>query len=250
MTYCIYQISDGESKKRYVGMTMHPDKRKARHFKELEANTHHNMQLQSGYDSGVGFQFKIIDWFQSFDEGRNEEIRLMRDDVKSGNSYNIEVGHDTCTNHPRREQIIAKRVAAQKDANSKLSVADREKRFVKRGDKNNNWRGGTSKKYCECGSRMALTAATCSKCQDKSGDKNPFFGKKHTKETISKLSAISKKRYDEGFRPTNSLKCEVDGVEYESYNHASRELGSPVVTIRYRCLSENPKFKRWIVYDK
>lgn len=45
--------------------------------------------------------------------------------------------------------------------------------------------------------------------------------------------------------PDNIIPISVNGVNYQSYNQASKELSIPVVTIRYRCLSKNIKYKDW-----
>ena len=37
-------------------------------------------------------------------------------------------------------------------------------------------------------------------------------------------------------------KITIDNVVYESYHDASKKLNIPIVTIRWRCLSNNPKF--------
>lgn len=47
--------------------------------------------------------------------------------------------------------------------------------------------------------------------------------------------------------PDNAVKISINNKEYDSYHSASKELDVPVVTIRYRCLSKNKKFKDWLI---
>lgn len=62
-----------------------------------------------------------------------------------------------------------------------------------KGEKNPNWRGGLINLTCSCGNKKNHYSKTCFKCRDLYGEKNPFFNKKHSKETISILSKKSKK---------------------------------------------------------
>jgi len=49
------------------------------------------------------------------------------------------------------------------------------------------------------------------------GEKNGFYGKKHSDETKNK---ISKKRM--GIKPSNRVKLSIDGKIYDSYGDASK----------------------------
>lgn len=64
-------------------------------------------------------------------------------------------------------------------------------------------------------------------------------------EMIRKLSEGRK-----GIKPTNRVKVLITDVEYDSINEASRQLNIPVVTIRYRCLSLNQKYRDWNILGK
>lgn len=72
------------------------------------------------------------------------------------------------------------------------------------------------------------------------GDMIKTLPKEKQLEIYKKLSESMK-----GKVPTNTLKININGVEYYSYAEASRELKIPVVTIRYRCKSLNLKYKNW-----
>lgn len=59
--------------------------------------------------------------------------------------------------------------------------------FNTKGSKNPNWKGGTTFKSCKCGNKKSYYSDTCLNCRDMSGNKNPFFGKKHTQENLNKI---------------------------------------------------------------
>jgi hypothetical protein len=71
----------------------------------------------------------------------------------------------------------------------------------------------------------------------RTGDKNPFFNKKHKLESKDKISIANK-----GKKPNNRIKISINDIIYDSYHDASKALNIPIVTIRWRCLSKNPNF--------
>jgi len=99
----------------------------------------------------------------------------------------------------------------------------------------------------------------CGNHYDRQGEKNPMYGRSHTKETIAKISNTKKGKplSEETKRkmcevrkgtpgpppqPGNqyaSKKCVIDGTEYRSTSEASRILGIPNPTVHYRLHSDN-----------
>jgi hypothetical protein len=71
----------------------------------------------------------------------------------------------------------------------------------------------------------------------KIGEKNPFFGKHHSEETIQKI-----KEKNKGRLPPNTITISIDGKIYISMTEASRQLNIPTPTILWRLKSNNPKF--------
>ena len=67
----------------------------------------------------------------------------------------------------------------------------------------------------------------------RTGEKNSFYGKHHTKETRQKLSELRK-----GKLPTNSKKVEYNGVIYASAGECARKLNISRMTVCYRCRKE------------
>lgn len=108
------------------------------------------------------------------------------------------------------------------------------------GDKNPNWNGGSSKHYCHCGNQIGYGVKCCIDCCDRSGKRNPFYNKKHSNRT---KKIISKK--NKGRLPPNTKPVEIDGIKYASASHASKKLNISPLTIRWRIISKNSKFKNY-----
>ena len=77
--------------------------------------------------------------------------------------------------------------------------------------------------------------------ENRSGEKNSFFGKQHSEETKKKLSEKRK-----GKKPSNVTKVEIDGIVYESLAEASRQTGIPSPTILWRIKSKNKKYGNYL----
>lgn len=92
-------------------------------------------------------------------------------------------------------------------------------------------------------------------------EKNPFFGKTHTKEIkkfLSELhkgkpkSELHKKKLSEankGNKPSNMIMVKINGVVYESILDASKKLDINISTLRNRLKSKNKKFEEYIIYN-
>lgn len=63
-------------------------------------------------------------------------------------------------------------------------------------------------------------------------------------EIIARMST-TKKALNK--KPPNRIRILVNDIIYESYHDASIALGIPIVTIRYRCLSQNIKYLNWYI---
>jgi group I intron endonuclease len=183
--YCIENIVNS---KKYYGSSMNIEKRLKSHLGGLRKGHHINVFLQRSYNKygEDNFSFYLV---EDMGSPSRAELHLREqqyiDDNQSG--YNIAPanGGDTLSKHPDKDSIIIRRKEKHIEWLKTLSPEDRKLRWGKTGSENPNWRnGGISKKTCpQCGIKViASCAETCSSCRPRSGQDNPFFGKRHTEE--------------------------------------------------------------------
>jgi len=169
------------------------------------------------------------------------------------------------TNNPNREDIIKRITETLNNKISNMSKEERVEKWGKSGESNPNYGKRWNDEMREIASlrrigiepinkgktnielygleRANIISDKLSKsASERIGDKNHFYGKKHSEESKDK---IRQKRI--GKKPINRIKLSVDGIIYESYHDASKDIGLPVVTIRWRCLSDNPRFINYIL---
>lgn len=240
MDCVVYEIVNTKNGKRYFGSTCSFHNRKLFHVKSLDRGDHFNQNLQRDWTKrkGIGFEINVIRRFNS----RNKAYKLESELIDSSNPkkiYNIlrgRIGGDVLTHNPRREDIIEK----HRKHGLELSQKEINRRFRKFGEDNPNWRGGSSLKLCSCGNKMAYTAKTCAECYDKTGENNPFYGKKHSRKTKKLLADASR-----GKVPGNARPVKIGRRKFVSMGEASRELGIPVPTILWRVNSNNEKYEKY-----
>lgn len=189
--YCIENLITG---KKYYGSSFNIEKRFKGHKKSLCNLKHHNLHLQRSVSKyGIdNFRFYIVEEtnFSSKKDLYNLENTYIN---KNKNGYNIGSagGGDNLSRHPNKDDIIKRRTQTMKDNLIALSEEDRAKRFEHcKGSNNGNWKnGGISTKICpKCNAKRIPTRYnTCGDCRNRSGKNNPFYGKKHSNETITKL---------------------------------------------------------------
>lgn len=244
----IYIIINSVDGKVYVGSAKNFKKRWNRHLKDLKKGTHSSTKLQRAYNkySVSDFLFKIVERteYKKPDIVEKENFYIKHFNAKK-NGYNIADASfgDTLTNHPNREDIIARIKKTLLKINSNMSKEDRAKKYGHLLEANPNWKGGSSKRPCDCGNKKSRSYDRCLNCRDKSriGSGNGFFGKSHTKKTKDVLSNKNK-----GGKPTNIRPIEINGVKYESAYEASLKLKISHTTIRWRVRSKNKRFEKYI----
>lgn len=170
----IYKIVNTLNSKMYIGSSKNFKNRKMTHLRTLRKGKHHNIYLQRSFDKygESAFIFEIIETCDNqFDREKYWIDKLSPE-------YNIGAvgGGDNYTNHPNKEELRLKLVKI-------LEEAPRASLFRER---NPNWRGGTT--FCSCGARISPYSKCCSKCRDRTGKNNPFYGKKHTGSARAKWS--------------------------------------------------------------
>lgn len=189
--YCIENIISG---KKYYGSSMNISKRFATHMSALKYNRHHCIHLQRAVTKyGINsFKFYIVEEtsFQSKRELYDLEQKYIDVNI---HGYNVGSagGGDNLTNNPNKDDIIKRRTHTQKNNISFMTEEERKEKWGRPGESNPRYKDGSARKICPVCQVIEIAggAKSCMKCQtyDRAGEKNSFFGKKHTEETINKL---------------------------------------------------------------
>jgi len=235
----IYRILNKVNGKCYYGSSQNIKKRWSRHRRELNNKTHINIVLQRAWDKygEENFIFELVKTCK-----KNILLEIEQKYLDLNPEYNIgndSSGGDNLTNHPNRLKIIDKMTKSIKDRYASMSDEEKKLKYGKPKELNPNWRGG--KTFCKCGNRINSNNNSCIKCIDRSGENNPFYNKKHTKET-KKIISESKIGLYSGHQNIPIL---IDGIEYKSAGEASKILNISMTTIRWRVRSDNQKFKNY-----
>lgn len=238
----IYKIHILDSPdKFYIGATTKYQQRIKAHNSLIRNGKHFNVSFQESYN--VSKTKKLI--FEIVCECNKDEMFQTEHDVilKYGveNCYNILVSNngfgDILTHHPNKEQIKTNIKKGSLLRIKNLTKEQKEKASENsRGSNNGNWKGGTSKSFCTCGNKKSLTAIKCTKCRDRNGKNNPFFGKKHSVEIIDRIKKTKAK--NPFVQPTNSRKVIINQTEYASATLAAKKIKCAVATILNRCNSD------------
>ena len=257
----IYKIRNLVNGKCYVGSTKSFTKRKQDHFRLLKKGTHWNVKLQRAFDKyGISaFVFEICELAEY-----NKSIVMLEDqwihelDAKK-NGYNIADASfgDQLSHHPDREAIIEKIKTGVRRTLNSMSEEERRKKFGKSGELNPMF-GVKRPEYIHASMKAGIhrvvqetghgptygirkSTTHCEKlsliAQQRTGDMNSFFGKKHSEQSKSKMSIAATGRKCPTARPVI-----MNGVRYEKLKDAADAAGVHVTTIHYRASSKNPKF--------
>jgi group I intron endonuclease len=237
----IYRIKNNINEKCYYGSSKNIEKRWKTHLNQLINGKHINCILQNAWNKygKDNFIFEIVEEceLENLFETEQKYIDTCGD-------YNIGLkasGGDNISKNPNKEMIIENIKKGSKLWRDSLTDEEKKERFSKPLDKNPNWRGGSSFIYCECGKRIGYGHTHCGKCRPRSGVKNPFYGKKHTEE----LKKKSSDRMMGVYNGEQNIPIIINDIEYMSAGQASKILNIPTVTIRWRVLSKNPKYKKY-----
>ena len=245
----------------YVGSTQEPEKRIRRHFNELSKGKHHSSLMQADFVKEEDFKVFYFPAADREDAYRIETYFLDNFREIGAKLYNIGKsvrGGDNLEHNPNREDIVKRIADASRLRYSKLSSEEKLFIYSKPGEKNGMFgkthTTATRKKISENNvGRVPPNKGVpftperrekhllAMKKRDISGEKNGFYGKNHSKETLEKISQARK-----GMVPANIKAVQIEGKTYMSLAEASRDLGVPVPTVHYRIKSSNPKFTNWV----
>jgi len=111
----------------------------------------------------------------------------------------------------------------------------------RRGRKNPNWKGGLmdEKTTCECGNDKVRGSKSCSECRDRTGEKNPFYGKEHSEKT---KQTIARKQSGE-YHGDQEKTVVIDGEVHCSLSEAARNHTITLGAVHNRLNSDN--FPEW-----
>lgn len=241
----------------YVGSTGNFLKRITKHFVDLKAGKHHNVNLQELYDAGGKFNTTFAICMDREQAYEMEEL-IIRD--YEGSSFLLNIGRsaqggDNFTLHPHREKIRLKYALAMVG----LTEEERKRRFSNPGARN----GMFGKTHTEEVRQVIAVANKGNvyrlgfKASDKTrermsiiasqrfAERNPFYGKQHSAETKKRIAETKK-----GIKPTNANRIEINGVIYRSQVDAAKALGVSGGTITFRLNSKNKRFSSYRVIEE
>ena len=262
----VYKISNNlcPQGKYYIGYSCDIHKRWGTHRSTLKTNKHCNILMQRAYDKygAECFTYEILQECETEEEAKNIELSYLEDLTIRDKLYNLHYnssGGDTMKHHPNREYIIEKRNNAQKDKISKMTKEERQQKWGQPGEKNGMYgkthtdevkqlysdihKGNTYTLGLKMSTDQRKRMSEARKGKN-TGKENPFFGKKHSEETMKKIQETKQNNiaiYGQTM-PKNTREVIIDGKKYISTTEAGRQLNVCTATILHRINSPNPKF--------
>lgn len=172
----IYQIINQINGKRYVGSAKELTYRKRKHFQQLNDKKHHNIYLQRSYNKygKKNFNFEILLYC--------DKENLIFYEQRAIDAYNFK--KELYNISPIAGSSLGVKHSEKAKKNMSKSHIGRKYKPMSEEQKEKLRKANIGKKHTEEHKRKIS--------QSISGNKNPMYGKKHTKETIKKLSKIKK----------------------------------------------------------
>lgn len=226
----IYIIMFNKSNKFYIGSCKNFKDRISRHTRELEKGKNMCGSLQNHYNENPFFYAELIEhidlpWNKKAFFGREEF--WLKTLIVSADCLNLTSqasGGDTISNNPNRNKIIKSISDGLNSGISKLSPEEYAERFHK-GKPNPI---ANPKKFSETMKKI------------KAGEKHHFYGKHLTDEHKTKLKISC-----QGSKQPHAVRCEIDGVFYNTLAEAERCTGVGRKLIKFRCVSKSTRFSNW-----
>lgn len=252
----IYSIKCKQVNKMYIGSSKEIFKRFKRHKKDLENNKHHCIYLQRAYNKygKESFYFEIIE--ETLLEELRDVEQMYLDCLDFKFLFNISkssTGGDLISNHPLNNEyrILQSKLVSERHA--KLTKAELKEKFGQLGNLNGMYGKNhteetkfilskKAKEYYKNNPNPMLGKTLSKEAREKIslasskriGDKNSFYGKRHTEETKNKLRLANL-----GKIPSNAKVVLINNIKYASIKEASRKLNICAATISYRCKSNS-----------
>lgn len=245
----------------YIGCSFNIEKRMIRHFNDLCNNRHHNVNFQNIFNTCEINDFSItVIPFSNRREALEKEKNLTNKYKDCPKLLNIELGHDTYTLNPNKENMIKKRTESYLKTLYSYSAEERSAKYGKPGSKNGMY-GRTHSDEVKVrlseinkGRPSPLKGTVIDKDSQKYrkfmeyirnrnyyGSNNPFYGKKHSEETRRNISLKFK-----GIPSNRGKKVSINGKTYITASEACRDIGINYQTLTWRCRNTtNKDFSEW-----
>ena len=251
----VYRIECVPTGRYYVGSSCDVAKRKKRHLRDLRQGNHHNAFLQRVFDKygeeSLAFKVKRT---ENIEEALILEQHFLYKCLFDKKAMNIGIhagGGDNLTQHPKREEIIArmratlvaKMAAMSKDERSRLFGSQGElnpmygrthsaeaRKKVSEANKGNTWNKGVR---ISAEGRANIKAAAIARTQNPEYV-NAFAGKTHSKEVRLLMG-----KANVGRTPANARRVKIGKTIFKTVSEAASANGVSKGTICYRLNSDN-----------
>jgi group I intron endonuclease len=275
----IYKITNTITGKIYIGSSINIERRFQRHKNDLLKNKHNNAHLQREYNNYTldCFTFEVIEITCKSDLKvieQNYLNKIFETDNYNKKYYNVSKnssGGDNLTQNPNREKIIEKiKIGTIERFKNETEIEKKIRIESKQGQNNPNYgnKWSVEKRKRMSNHRKGLESKLKGKTHVEIhgpyksielknkhsehmkglliGDRNGFYGKKHTEENLKFFSESQKGKPTKGLlsrlRPFS-----IDDKVYFTLNQASKDLDIHYLTIRYRLKSK--KFENYIYIE-
>lgn len=245
MSSGVYTITNKANGKIYVGSSSNIEKRWKTHLNSLQKGMHHNCKLQNDYVKYSENYFELNILEETTNNLKTKEDQYIAKLNSKETGYNIADANfgDTLTYHPDREGRIARMTLKLHQTINLMSAQERKDTYGKIGSSNSNYNETLIHNCIHCGAKLSHSTINrrgnnCNDCRDRTGIKNPFYGKKHSDETKAKLSAASK-----GKRRT-SMPIYADGNIFDAAIDCAAHYNISASLVTYRLNS--PKYPLWV----
>lgn len=274
--YNIYIIHNKNTGKFYVGRTGNYKNRWKSHRTLLRRKVHPSKYLQDSWNKHGEdkFEFYIMEELSTLEESIEMEQMYLEDYLHEtyNRCSNSMGGGDYISNHPNKEEIIKKISNTLKITYGNMTFEEKIEKYSMPGIDNPMYgkkhteetrkkiSDKVSKHYENHGSyrkgktfvelfgeekSLEMKKELSDNASKRTGENNPFYGKKHTEETKKKISDNTKGRI-----PSNTRKVMVNGIEYESATKAGKLLGVVTATITHRIKSNNRLYDGYFYKDE
>lgn len=244
----------------YIGSSSEFEKRLNRHLRDLKENKHHNKNLQRFYNDGYVYdENPSIYYFGLKQEAYDKEQELINHNVGDPALMNIGIGYNNLSNNPDKENIVGRISASIRTTMDNMTDDERKSKWGQSGvcnpmygrkhsedvknlisEKIRNYYKLNVSKNKGIKKSIEHRKLLSELASQRTGDKNPFYGKTHSEETKKKLSIARL-----GNIPSNAKRVSIENVEYISLTDAGRKLNLSPSVVLWRIKSNNKKFIEW-----